>query len=155
VPLTRSASVPSVRLRAVRFRDRNERGRQLRRPLAHIATDGYGSTGGENMKCWIFLPALAVAGCAANSGVAPLGGDAFVVTRQAATGFSGSGNLKGEALSEAGQFCAGQNLMVTNAKETGPPYVMGNFPKAEVEFMCLAPGDPRLQMPPSQNRPLR
>lgn len=118
--------------------------------------DGYGSTGGENMKCWIFLPALAVASCAANSGVAPLGGDAFVVTRQAATGFSGSGNLKGEALSEAGQYCAGQNksLMVTNAKETGPPYVMGNFPKAEVEFMCLAPGDPRL-MPPSQNRPLR
>src|SRR3982074_3284125 len=44
---------------------------------------------GRNMKCWIFLPVLAVAGCAANSGVAPLGGDAFVVTRQAATGFSG------------------------------------------------------------------
>ena len=111
---------------------------------------------GRNMKCWIFLPALAVAGCAANSGVAPLGGDAFVVTRQAATGFSGSGNLKGEALGEAGQYCAGQNksLMVTNAKETGPPYVMGNFPKAEVEFMCLTPGDPRL-LPPSQNRPLR
>jgi hypothetical protein len=37
--------------------------------LAQIAADGYGSTGGENMKCWIFLPALAVAGCAANSGV--------------------------------------------------------------------------------------
>jgi hypothetical protein len=79
------------------------------------------------------------------------------VTRQAATGFSGSGNLKAEALTEAGQFCGGQSkqLMVTNAKETGPPYVMGNFPKAEVEFMCLPSGDPRLQMPPSQIRPLR
>ncbi|MBR1034341.1 hypothetical protein J2R91_001395 [Bradyrhizobium japonicum] len=109
------------------------------------------------MKPWVILSALAVAGCAANSGVAPLGGDAYVVTRQAATGFSGSGNLKAEALSEAGQYCAGQSksLMVTNAKETGPPYVMGNFPKAEVEFMCLAPGDARLQIPPSQSRPLR
>jgi hypothetical protein len=109
------------------------------------------------MKPWILLTALAVAGCAANSGVAPLGGDAFVVTRQAATGFSGSGNLKSEALTEAGQYCAGQSksLLVTNAKETAPPYVMGNFPKAEVEFLCLAAGDPRLQMPPSQNRPLR
>ena len=109
------------------------------------------------MKHWIILTALTVTGCAANSGVAPLGGGAFIVTRQAATGFSGSGNLKAEALTEAGQFCAGQNqsLLVTNAKETGPPYVMGNFPKAEVEFLCLPPGDPRLQIPPSQNRPLR
>jgi hypothetical protein len=100
---------------------------------------------------------LAVAGCAANSGVAPLGVDTFVVSRQAATGFSGSGNLKGEALTEADQYCAGQNksLLVTNTKEAAPPYVMGNFPKAEVQFMCLNPSDPRLAPPPIQTRPLR
>jgi hypothetical protein len=100
---------------------------------------------------------LAVAGCAANSGVAPTGQDSFMVSRQAATGFSGSGTLKAEALSEAGQYCAARSqvLLVTNSKEVGPPYVMGNFPKAEVEFMCLTPGDPRLAPPPIQNRPLR
>jgi hypothetical protein len=100
---------------------------------------------------------LALAGCAANSGVAPLGGDTFVISRQAATGFSGSGNLKAEALTEAGQYCAGQgkNVLVTNTKEAAPPYVMGNFPKAEVEFMCLSPGDPRAAPPPVQNKPLR
>jgi hypothetical protein len=27
---------------------------------------------------------------------------------------------------------------------------MGNFPKAEVEFMCISPGDPRLSPPPTQ-----
>jgi hypothetical protein len=111
------------------------------------------------MKCWVFLAILPLAtgGCAANSGVAPLGADTFVASRQAATGFSGSGNLKGEALTEAGQYCIGQNktLLVTNTKEAAPPYVMGNFPKAEVEFMCLNPGDPRLSPPPSQTRPLR
>jgi hypothetical protein len=109
------------------------------------------------MKYWILAAALplAVAGCAANSGVAPLGADTFVVSRQAATGFSGSGNLKGDALNEAGQYCAGQNksLLVTNTKEAAPPYVMGNFPKAEVEFMCLSSGDPRLSPPPIQTRP--
>jgi hypothetical protein len=104
----------------------------------------------------VFLPLL-LSGCAANSGVAPLGVDTFVVSRQAAAGFSGSGSLKGEALTEAGQYCAGQNknLLVTNTKEAAPPYVMGNFPKAEVEFMCLSPGDPRLAPPPTQTRPMR
>jgi hypothetical protein len=96
------------------------------------------------------IMSLTVAGCAANSGVAPLGGDTFVVSRQAATGFSGSGNLKAEALTEAGQYCSSQSksLLVTNTKEVAPPYVMGNFPKAEVEFMCLSQGDPRLAPPP-------
>jgi hypothetical protein len=78
-----------------------------------------------------------------------------MVSRQAATGFSGSGNLKAEALSEAGQYCTERSkvLFVTNSKEVGPPYVMGNFPKAEVEFMCLDANDPRLipQPPPRRS----
>jgi hypothetical protein len=104
----------------------------------------------------VLVLSIALTGCAANSGIAPLGADTFVVSRQAATGFSGSGNLKGEALTEANQYCTGQGkaLFVTNTKEAAPPYVMGNFPKAEVEFMCLNAGDPRLAPPPIQNRPL-
>src|SRR5258708_37664032 len=106
------------------------------------------------MKAWILGLPLALAGCAANSGVAPLGGDTFVVSRQAATGFSGSGNLKAEALTEANQYCSSQSksLLVTNTKEVGPPYVMGNFPKAAVEVMCLSPCDPRLAPSPIPNR---
>jgi len=97
----------------------------------------------------IMLPALfslSLFGCAANSGVAPTGPDSFLVSRQAATGFSGSGTLKAEALAEAGSYCTQHNkvLLVTEAKEVGPPYVMGNFPKAEVSFMCLSANDPRL-----------
>jgi hypothetical protein len=107
-----------------------------------------------NLRFIVIAVPLAAGGCASNSGIAPLGPDTFVVSRQAATGFSGSGNLKGEALTEAGQYCASQNksLLVTNTKEAAPPYVMGNFPKAEVEFMCLNPNDPRLT-PPIQSRP--
>jgi hypothetical protein len=89
--------------------------------------------------------ALGLVGCAANSSVAPTGPDSFMVSRQAATGFSGSGTLKAEALSEAGQYCTerGKVLYVTNTTEAQPPYVLGNFPKAEVQFMCLAANDPR------------
>jgi len=93
--------------------------------------------------------AATLSGCAANSGVAPTGPDAYIVSRQAATGFSGSGNLKAEALTEANDYCAQRNkvMFVTQEKEVAPPYVMGNFPKAEISFMCVNGGDPRT-LPP-------
>ena len=65
---------------------------------------------------------VSFAGCAANSGVAPTGPDAYVVSRQAATGLSGSGNLKAEALTEANDYCAQRNkvMFVTQEKEAAP-----------------------------------
>jgi len=93
----------------------------------------------------------ALAGCASNSSVIATGPSSFMVSRQAASGFSGSGNLKAEALGEAGQHCSarGQTLYVTDTVEAAPPYVMGNFPKAEVQFMCLNANDPRVAARPS------
>ena len=43
-------------------------------------------------------------GCAANSGVVPIGNDTFFVSRQAATGFTGLGTLKAEAMREGTVF---------------------------------------------------
>lgn len=88
-------------------------------------------------------------GCAANSGVVSLGADRFIVSRQAATGFSGLGTLKADALREAEQHCTkkGKAVYVLKTTESEPPYVLGNFPRAEVEFMCLDPGDSRLNKP--------
>lgn len=85
-------------------------------------------------------------GCAANSGVVSLGADRFMVSRQAATGFSGLGTLKADALREAEQHCARKEraVYVLKTTESEPPYIMGNFPRAEVEFMCLDPKDPKL-----------
>ena len=93
-------------------------------------------------------------GCAANSGVVSLGADRFMVSRQAATGFSGLGTLKADALREAEQYCAkkGKAVYVLKTTESEPPYVLGNFPRAEVEFMCLDPGDSRLNTPPVSSR---
>src|SRR5262249_33159730 len=93
--------------------------------------------------------AIFLAGCPANSGVIPIGQDTFMVSRQAATGFSGSSTLKAEAFQEASQYCAhlGKLLQVINTHEASPPYIWGNFPKAEIQFMCLDAKDPELNRP--------
>lgn len=82
--------------------------------------------------------ACCLTACASASGVVPLGGEAFTVSRQAATGFSGMGNLRAEALQEAGQHCAaqGRTLHVTNERESQPPYLLGNYPRIDVDFTC-------------------
>ncbi len=90
---------------------------------------------------------LAFMGCASNSGVVSMGNNTYMVTRQAATGFSGSGTLKADALQEASRFCTdhGKQLKVVAITEAKPPYILANFPKAEVVFKALDAGDPELK----------
>lgn len=78
-----------------------------------------------------------------------MGPDTFMVSRQAATGFSGTGTLKADAYREAGEYCSqnGKQMQVVATHEAAPPYVLGNFPRAEVEFMCLSAGDRELARP--------
>ena len=92
---------------------------------------------------------IIISGCASNSGVVSIGEDTYMVSRQAATGFSGSGTLKAEAFSEATAHCEkmGKTMQVVSTYEAQPPYVFANFPKAEVQFMCLDKGDNELARP--------
>jgi hypothetical protein len=101
------------------------------------------------MKKIITAGAIFLAGCASNSGVIPIGQDTFMVSRQAATGFSGSGTLKAEAFQEASQYCEklGKSLQVVSTHEASPPYILANFPKAEIQFMCLDAKDAELNRP--------
>ncbi len=75
-----------------------------------------------------------------------MGSNTFIVTRQAATGFSGAGTLKADAISEASRFCESQGkvLKIVAVTEAQPPYILGNFPKAEVVFKALSRDDPEL-----------
>ena len=86
----------------------------------------------------IFL--LALSGCASNSGIVPMGNDTYMVSRQAATGFSGMGTLKAEAMREAYEQCqlTGKRVEVIEAIDTKPPYIFGNFPKTEIRFKCVS-----------------
>jgi len=97
----------------------------------------------------IILTVALMTGCASNSGVTAIGVDTYMVTRQAASGFSGSGTLKAEAFSEAREYCvkSNKNLQIVSTNEAQPPFILGNFPKAEVQFMCLSKFDIELQRP--------
>ena len=93
------------------------------------------------------LLCLALCGCAVNSGIVKIGKDTYKVSRQAATGFVGGSGLKDAALLEASEFCAsqGKSMKVLLIGGNHPPYIFGNFPKVEVQFMCLDANDPRLK----------
>lgn len=76
-----------------------------------------------------------------------MGNNTYMITRQAGTGFSGSGTLKAKALHEASKFCEkqGKQMKVVAITEAKPPYILANFPKAEVVFKALDVGDPELK----------
>jgi hypothetical protein len=112
--------------------------------LARISLDGrlVPQGRGANVRVGMALSTfILIAGCAAETGVVPTGQNSYLVAKQAATGFPGLGNLKADALQEANQFCAskGSDLFVTRSSETQPPYVLGNYPRAEIAFRCGSP----------------
>ncbi len=81
---------------------------------------------------------ILLSGCATDSGVVQMGKDTFIITKQAATGFSGIGDLKAEVLKEAYAQCSktGQSVKVIDSQESKPPYIFGNFPRIELTFSC-------------------
>ncbi|MBU6463592.1 MAG: hypothetical protein KGK01_02060 [Bradyrhizobium sp.] len=93
------------------------------------------------MRIIVLLSVLVLAGCAVNSGVIPLGQNAYGVSRQAASGFSNYRELKPEAINEANQYCAGQKqtAVLTSVKDARPTSGPGDFPKAEIQFTCVDP----------------
>jgi hypothetical protein len=79
-----------------------------------------------------------LAGCAATSNIVPMGSDRFMMSKQAATGFPGLGNLKAEVFTEANTYCTnlGKKMDVLASSESQGPYILGNYPRAEVQFSC-------------------
>ena len=86
------------------------------------------------------LVLIIIGGCAQNSGIVPYGNGKYMVSRQAATGFHGMGNLKSEALKEASKQCQkeGKTVKIIKEIDAEPPYVMGNFPRTEIHFTCIS-----------------
>lgn len=88
-------------------------------------------------KIALFATALLV-GCASSSGVIDAGNGNLYASKQAATGFSGPGNLKSEVLTEAAAYCTahGAHMQTVKVTEAQPPFILGNYPRAEIEFRC-------------------
>lgn len=84
------------------------------------------------------LPACILAACASNSGVVPVGSGNFNIAKQAATGFPGMGNLKAEVHQGAAAYCGAQkqDFAVVAYQESTPPFILGNYPRADLTFRC-------------------
>ncbi len=68
-----------------------------------------------------------------------MGGETYMVSRQAATGFTGMDTLKAEAMTEAYAQCQKSQKMVKVLEtiDAKPPFIFGNFPKTEIRFKCV------------------
>ncbi|HVU34910.1 MAG TPA: hypothetical protein VHE61_15865 [Opitutaceae bacterium] len=99
----------------------------------------------KSVLCCLTL-ALLFSGCA-TSGVAPMGGNSYMITRHV-WGFTGPSPIKAELLKQADEYCRshGKVLLVTKTVEIGLKF--GGEPAAEVYFKALDPNDPALKNPP-------
>lgn len=78
-----------------------------------------------------------------------------MLSREAGTGFSGIASLKVAAYKEAGAYCVSNNkqLQMIRVEETKPPFILGNYPRVELNFQCLKDGDPGLTPTRLQREP--
>lgn len=84
---------------------------------------------------------LMLAGCGSTTGVVALPGtDMYRIYKRGATGFIGSDSITADITLQASRFCAehGKMLQVVNTLTGHSPYMFGNYPKAEVQFRCVA-----------------
>jgi hypothetical protein len=99
----------------------------------------------KKMLAGIATAALVVpllAGCPASTGVVAMGQGRLMVAKQAGTGFGGLGTLKADVYQEAANYCAGQHrtLHALHATESKPPFILGIYPRAELQFECVPAG---------------
>lgn len=96
-----------------------------------------------------------LSGCASHTGVISIGPDTFMIAKQQATGFPGLGNMKAEIIAEGNDKCRadGKIFQLVTSQESKPPYILGNYPRSEITFLCLSPGDPGLARPVMRKEP--
>ena len=96
--------------------------------------------------CFKAFVLFTLVSCSHNSGVVKLGDNHYKIYKRAATGFAGGSNVvKSEIVFQANDFCGKQQktARVMNEVLGSPPYVAGNFPKAQIEFTCVNNAPPR------------
>lgn len=67
-------------------------------------------------------------------------GDIYRVSQQGSTGFTSIASLREEVEARASTFCVrqGKSMVVLGEKISQPPYILGNFPRIEIVFACIA-----------------
>jgi len=104
---------------------------------------------------FILVAAASITGCASHTGIVPMGKDTFMIAKQQATGFPGLGNMKAEIITEGSEYCRQLNkeFQIVSTQESAPPYILGNYPRSEIFFMCITASDFEFQRPKLQKTP--
>lgn len=109
------------------------------------------------LKTIIFLTtAMLISACAttaATSDIVPIGKDTYMLARPGGFLTISGGEVKAQLYRDANEFCQsrGKSLMpVSSSSRDSAPYKYAN---AELQFRCLAEGDPDLGRPTMQSRP--
>ena len=99
----------------------------------------------------IFMSLFLLVGCA-SSGPVPMGRDTYMLSNTGAWSWSSGGGLKGDLFREADAFCKsqGKHLMPVNTASRDESF--SQFAQAEIQFRCLAEGDPELARPTLEKR---
>lgn len=93
---------------------------------------------------------LALTACTENTGILPLGADAYTISVHKAPIIGGGNAAEATALTQANQFCTthGRKFLATKADLSSPPIQFIYGPTSySLTFECLKPGDPRLRAP--------
>lgn len=94
----------------------------------------------NSLRLWAFLAAATLGACASVSdGVVTMNDGTMRIVKQEAMGFAGDpAAMEAAVRKQALQHCEtrGQDLEVLSLSATQPPYILGNFPSARVEFRC-------------------
>lgn len=95
----------------------------------------------------VVLSLLSLSACASSTGIVPMGQDTYMVSHGGGSAFTSTGAMKAECIQEAAEYCSKNSkvFQVTHTQES--PAWPGHFATAEVQFMCLSPGDPELTRP--------
>jgi len=100
--------------------------------------------------CGLLCSCASVGGTAS---IVPIGQDTYMVASAGSFFTTSGGEVKAQLFREANGFCRakGKNLMpVTSSSRDAAPYT---YASAELQFRCLASGDPGLTRPTMVNQP--
>lgn len=96
-------------------------------------------SGGWMKRLSVMLTVIVLAGCVSNPGVIKTGPNSYMVSRQGKTGLAGVAGLRAKAMGDANAYCAqqGKQAQMTGTDQSNGPYILGNFPRADIEFTCV------------------
>jgi len=109
----------------------------------------------SKVKCFsvsALIGLMILTGCATTSGVTPIGEDTFMISRNGAGFWSSTAQIKAEAFKDANTYCIkqGKHLQIVRTSQHEASGRPGDFPGAEIQFMCLTSNDRELSRPKLQ-----